>query len=200
MFDQSSSREILEAVAGKLTENGMHTIVVPTGADARARILQMVDPLSEVMLMTSITLETMGLPQVMKDGGYTMIRDIFTNENVSIKHKRELGAAPDVSIASAHAVTKAGEIIIVSGTGSQMPAVAYGAGKAILVIGAQKIVENIEEGMKRVYEYVLPLESIRANKAYNKTTGSSVNKILMIKKEAQAGRIEVILVEEKLGF
>lgn len=49
-------------------------------------------------------------------------------------------------------------------------------------------------------EYVLPLESERANKAYNITTGSNVSKLLIINKEKIPGRLTLILVKEKLGF
>jgi hypothetical protein len=68
------------------------------------------------------------------------------------------------------------------------------------VVGAQKIVKDVDEGFKRIYEYVLPKESVRANKAYNITTGSFVSKLLMINREVRPGRIKVILVKEKLGF
>jgi hypothetical protein len=50
---------------------------------------------------------------------------------------RKLGAAPDYIVGSAHAVTDDGEIIIGSGSGSQLGAYAYAGGNVILVIGHQ---------------------------------------------------------------
>jgi len=70
----------------------------------------------------------------------------------------------------------------------------------IWVVGTQKIVKNVDEGMKRIYEYVLPLESVRLNKAYNISTGSFVSKLLILNREIVPGRITIILVKEKLGF
>ena len=68
----------------------------------------------------------------------------------------------------------------------------------IFVAGTQKIVKDNAEGLRRIYEYVLPLEDVRAQKAYG--MHSNVSKILIINKEIVPERIIVILVKEKLGF
>jgi hypothetical protein len=74
---------------------------------------------------------------------------------------RKLGAAPDYVIGSAHAVTDAGEIIVGSGSGSQLGAYAFAGGHVILVIGHQKLVRDLDEGLRRVREYSLPREHAR---------------------------------------
>jgi L-lactate utilization protein LutC len=200
MFKEKTGLDVLNAVAEKLTANGMSAIVVSSADEAKTKVLDMISKDESVMTMTSITLNTVGLGQALEEGGYKLARTELMSPDVAPKHKKEIGAAPDVSVASVHAITKNGEIMIASATGSQLPAAAYGADKVIFVVGGQKIVENMEEGMKRIYEYVLPLESVRANEAYGINTGSSVNKMLVISKEIQPGRINVILVDEALGF
>ena len=110
----------------------------------------------------------------------------------------KLGAAPDWVVASLHAVTEDGHMLIASNTGSQLSAEAYAGGKIVFVAGCQKIVKDTREGIKRIYEYCLPLEDERARKTYGMS--SAVNKILIINKEVMPERITVILVKEKLGF
>jgi len=109
-----------------------------------------------------------------------------------------LGAAMVYVIGSVHAVTQNGQVMIASASGSQLPAYAYAALNVIWIVGAQKIVANLDEGMKRIYEYVLPLEDARAMKAYNMHSG--VNKMLVINKEIFPGRIKMILIKEIVGF
>ena len=96
-------------------------------------------------------------------------------------------------------MTEDGAAVIASATGSQLSAYAFGAEKIIWIVGAQKITPNLDEALKRVYEYTLPLESERAKKAYG-VPGSAVNKLLIIKKEWQPDRITMIIVNEALGF
>ncbi len=113
---------------------------------------------------------------------------------------QKLGAAPEYVIGSVHTVTEDGHVLIIaSASGSQLPAYVYAAEHVIWVVGTQKIVKNIEEGMKRIYKYVLPLESARAHKAYG-VPGSSVNKLLIVNKEPVPNRITIILVQQPLGF
>ena len=83
------------------------------------------------------------------------------------------------------------------GSGSQLGPYASGAGNVIFVVGAQKIVPNLETGLRRIYEYSYPLEDARARQAYG--FGSRVAKILIINIE-NPGRVSVILVKERLGF
>ena len=111
---------------------------------------------------------------------------------------RRLGAAPDVMLGSVHAVTETGSLVVASMSGSQLGPYVSGAGRVILVVGAQKVVADLEEGLRRIEEYVLPLEDARAQAAYGVSSG--VNKVLVINREFMPGRITVVIVDEVLGF
>src|SRR6266566_5166952 len=58
-----------------------------------------------------------------------------------------------------------GEIIVGSGSGSQLGAYAYAGGNVILVVGHQKLVRDVDEGLRRVREYSLPREFARMQDA-----------------------------------
>ena len=88
--------------------------------------------------------------------------------------------------------------MVASASGSQLGPYGYAAGKVIWVVGAQKIVPNLEEGLHRIEEYAFPLEDARAQAAYGVHSG--VNKVLIINREITPGRITVVLVDEVLGF
>jgi hypothetical protein len=83
-------------------------------------------------------------------------------------------------------------------SGSQLAPYVGGAGRVILVVGTQKIVPDVDDGLRRIYDYAFPLEDARAQAAYG--IHSSVNKIVIINREINPGRITVVLVDEALGF
>ena len=83
-------------------------------------------------------------------------------------------------------------------SGSQLGPYVAGAGRVILVVGTQKIVSNLEEGLRRIYDYSFPLEDARAQAAYG--IHSAVNKIVIINREIVPDRITVVFVDEVLGF
>jgi hypothetical protein len=200
-FGELADQKTIDRAVQALNRNGIKTIIVGNGEEARKKALELLPADAEVMNMSSVTLDSAGISKEINESGrYNPVRKKFAAMDKATQGSlmQKLGAAPDYAIGSVHAVTENGEVIVVSQTGSQLPAYAFGSGHVIWVVGAQKFVKNIEKGMKRVYEYVLPLENERAMKAYGK--GSNVNKILIINKEINPERITMIIVKEKLGF
>ena len=190
---------VIKKTVSALKANGMEASVVENGEDARKKVFEILPENAEVMVMSSVTLDTIGVSKGIESAKFNSVRKKLMDTATQGVEKRKLGAAPEWTIGSAHAVTEDGHVLIASNTGSQLPAYAYGAGNVIWVVGTQKIVKNTEEGIKRIYEHSLPLESERARKAYG-VPGSAVNKLLIVNKETIQGRITMILVKEKLGF
>jgi len=95
-------------------------------------------------------------------------------------------------------VAEDGRVIVASRSGSQLGLYVSGAGKVIWVVGAQKIVCDVAEGLRHMEEYSLPLEDQRAQKAYG--IHSEIAKLLIFNKEVIPGRITLILVKEESGF
>jgi hypothetical protein len=111
---------------------------------------------------------------------------------------RRIAATPDFVLGSIHAVTETGSMVIASGSGSQLPASAGGAGQAIWIVGAQKIVPDLPTALRRVEEHCLPLETERAMKVYGYP--SAVSRLLVLNREPYAGRATVLLLREAVGF
>ncbi|MBI2020381.1 LUD domain-containing protein [Candidatus Daviesbacteria bacterium] len=198
-----ADQQTIDRTIQALNSNGINAKFVQTGEQAKEVVLEMIPQGAEVFTQTSITLETIEiLADLNQSGRYDSVRKKLNHMNRETQNSmmQKLGAGPDWTIGSVHAVTEDGYIFIASNTGSQLSAYSGGAIYVIWIVGAQKIVKDNDEALKRIYEYVLPLESERANKAYNITTGSNVSKLLIVNKEVKPGRISLILVGEKLGF
>ncbi|MBI4457910.1 LUD domain-containing protein [Candidatus Uhrbacteria bacterium] len=200
-FDILASDEAIVKTVAALAANGIATIVVENGEAAKRKVLELVPEGAEVMTMSSVTLDIIGLLKELNESGkFAPIRAKFKamDRKTQGSLMQKMGAGPDWAIGSVHAVTEDGHVLIASATGSQLPAYAYGSSHVVWVVGAQKIVRDSDEGMRRIYEHCLPLEDARARKVYG--IGSGVNKVLTINKEVQAGRITMVIVKEKLGF
>lgn len=200
-YGELASASSIEKVVGELAKKGITALVVENGQAAKEKVLEIIPAGAEVMNMTSMTLENTGIAKALSEPGkFDFIRKKLEkmDDKTEGMAKRRLGAAPEWVVGSIHALTEEGEAIIASASGSQLPAYAYGAPHVIWVVGTQKIVKNLDEGLRRIYEYTFPLEDERARKAYG--MGSGVNKILIVNKEFTSGRITIILVKEKLGF
>lgn len=189
----------IDQIIDALRVNGIEARFSKNGEEAKKEVFSIIPEGAEVLTMTSVTLDTLGIAKEINESGKFVSSRNKLNAGGEKKRMKEIGAASDWVIGSAHALTEDGKILIASNTGSQLPAYAYASGKVVFVIGAQKIVKNFDEGLKRIYEYVLPLESERARKAYG-VAGSFVSKLLVINKEVEPGRIHVVIVGEPVGF
>ena len=200
-FAQLATDEQIARTAKALEVNGIHTIIAENGEEARRIFFELVSEGAEVFLGASVTLETLGIKDVIdKSGRYDAIRPkmFAMNRETQGREIRKLGSAPDYAAGSVHAVTEDGQVLIASNTGSQLGPYASGAGKVVWIVGAQKIVKDLNEGLRRIYEYDLPLETEHMRQLYNAGTG--VNKVLIVNREIRPKRITMIIVKEELGY
>ncbi len=199
MYDTPKNNETIEKTIKALVENGIEAIFAKDKENAKNIVLGMIPKEASVMTMTSVTLDETGIAKEINESGNFNSARKKLETTTDPKEKKIIANIPDFTVGSVHAVTEDGRIIIASNTGSQLPAYVYTADHVIWVVGTQKIVSDLDEGVKRLYDYVLPLESERAKAAYG-VSGSFVSKFLVINKEVNAGRMIVVFVPEKLGY
>ncbi|MCI4348332.1 MAG: lactate utilization protein [Thermoplasmata archaeon] len=200
-YAKPATDEQVHRAAAHLTEHGIQAKVVVDRAEALRTVLSLIPEHSEVFTSTSETLAQIGLVRELEESGkYDSVRKRMMSLDRATQQREihELGQTPPYAVGSVHAVTEEGDLLIASATGSQLGPYAYGAGKVIWVVGAQKVVPTLQDGLNRLREYAYPMEDARALEAYGINSG--VNKILIISKEFSPGRATVILVQEALGF
>jgi hypothetical protein len=200
-YAKPATRAQLERAAAHLKEHGIDAVVTSDRAGALRTVLSLIPEHSEVLLSTSETLSQIGLTKEVEESGkFESIRKRLyaLDRKTQQREARQLSQAPQFEVGSVHAVTEEGELLIASATGSQLGPYAFGAGKVVWVVGAQKLVPTLQDGLKRLREYSLPLEDARALQAYGMNSG--LNKTLIVSREVNPGRATVILVEEVLGF
>lgn len=201
-WSELANNESIAKTIESLKANGIDAMAVENAQEAKEKALELLGQNAEVMSMSSVTLDTTGISkEIQESGNYNSVNSKLAKMDRKTQgmEMQRLGAAPEYAVGSVHAVTEDGKVIIASNSGSQLPAYAYGAPHVLWVVGTQKIVKNVDQGIKRIYEYVLPLESERVKKAYGMKR-SNVSKMLIINKENAEGRLTLILVKEKLGF
>ena len=203
-FTEPAPAERLEKVAAALTDNGFEAEVLGGAAAARARVGELVPAGATVFTGASETLRLSGISEDIDDSGrYDSVRarSLAMDRTTQRDEIRRALASPDVILGSVHAVTDTGSLVIASASGSQLTGYSGGAGHAIWVVGAQKVVPDLETALRRVETHCLRLEDERAMKAYG--TGSSLNRLLVLHSLSPhyfPGRGTVLLLREAIGF
>ena len=201
LFSEVVSDEQIRRTAQALEANGIKTLIAENAEEAKRLFYELVPDEAEIFLGASVTLETLGIQnEIDKSGRFDALRPkmFAMNRETQGREIRKLVGAPDYAAGSVHAVTEDGHVLIASNTGSQLGAYATSAGKVIWVVGAQKLVKDLNEGMKRIEEYVMPLEEEHMQQLYHVST--NVSKVLIVNREIRPNRITMIIVKEKIGF
>ena len=201
LFTGPAAEQSLQRAAAALTEHGFIVEILDDAAAARARVAELIPEGASVFTGASETLRLSGIDDdINTSGRYDSVKargwkmDRATQRN-------EIWAAlsvPDVIVGSVAAVTETGSLVAGSASGSQLPGYAGAAAKAIWVVGAQKIVPDLDTALRRVEEHCLPLENERAQKVYGQP--SALNRVLIMNAETEPGRGTVLLIREAIGF
>jgi LUD domain len=200
-FGMMASDEQIDEASAALGRNGFATFVVDSGERARETVRSIVPIGAEVFNNTSRTLEVLGIAEdIERSGLYQPLRPRLyqMDREMQAREMRQLGAAPDFVVGSAHALSLNGSILVASASGSQLGPLVSGAGHVVLVIGVQKIVTDVGAGLRRIDEYCLPLEDRRARETYGVASG--VNNVLIINRVVAPKRVTAVLLREPVGF
>lgn len=199
-FTALPDERTLAATVAALEGNGFGAELVDDLDAARESVLARIPERSAVMTNVSVTLEATGIAQAVDEGGrYDSVRAkaVGLDHVEQLREIKALMGQPDVSLGSVHAITRGGTLVIASALGSQLASYTWGATQVIFVVGAQKLVADLETAQERIYDHCLGLENARTQEAYGKD--SRVGKILEIHQE-EPGRIHVVLIREAVGF
>ena len=156
----------------------------------------------------SVTLNECGIIDLLKSRKDITYLDRENCEDVQ-KLYRECFSA-DVYLTSSNAITKKGELYNVDGNGNRVAAMLFGPKKVIVIIGVNKIVENVDEAVKRVEEVAAVKNNIRLNKknpcvqaghcVHCNSPVKICREYTLITSSAIEKRIHIICVNQNLGY
>jgi L-lactate utilization protein LutC len=204
-YTQLPTQETVTKTIEALKARNIEGHSVATGADALAKVKELIPAGASVNNGSSTTLHQIGLVDYLKDSasnGWKNLHAASITETDPEKKAAAKDAAhfADFYLGSVHALTEDGELVIASASGSQLPSIVHTAKNIIFVVSSMKIMANLEAALDRVRTHVVPLEDARM-KSVN-MGGTALAKIVLFEMEpAFTGRkIHVIFVNEALGF
>jgi L-lactate utilization protein LutB len=205
---------MIEQLSAALAARGIELVPAADSREALGIVLERIPKGAGVMNGGSATLEDIGLLDALRDGPYKWLRPAIaaTHEREERTLRRRQATTADWLVGGVNAITMAGEIVNVDGSGNRLAGYAFGAGKVILVAGVNKVVPDLAAALDRIRNTAAVQECRKLEKNTPcALTGRCDNeacrgpdrqcgKILIIENEKIAGRITLVLIGERLGF
>ncbi len=183
-----------------------------TAAEARALVNELIPDGATVCVGGSVTLNETGIMDDITSGRYNFIDRFHTKSFEEMLDKYREGYFADVMVSSTNAITKEGQLVNIDCTGNRTSQIVFGPKKVIIVAGVNKIVDTVEDGVKRA-KSVAPLNARRITHKTPCATDDNCNctdcrsnaRVCNVTSIVEGchyfpGRITVILVPEVLGY
>ena len=194
----------LDTTVSALTANGFMPEVLDTKEAALARIKDLIPAGSSIMNGASRTLEQVGYIDYLKAGEHgwkNLHADILAEtDEVKKAELRKYSVVSDYYLGSAHVITEAGQIVVASNSGSQLPHLAFTSPNIILVVSTKKLAPTLTEAFDRIDSHIVPLEDVRMHEVYGFGTLHAKTLILHKENGAIGRKVHVLFVKEDLGF
>ena len=157
----------------------------------------------------SMTLDQNGFKTAVAEAGFELIVRENYKSPAEVKECNAKLVNADAFLMSTNAITLDGELVNIDGRGNRVSFLIYGPESVIVVAGMNKVVSNVEDGIRRVRNIATPPNCVRLNcKTPCAETGkcgecfndSICCEFVVTRMSRVPNRIKVILVGEELGY
>ncbi|WP_027633712.1 lactate utilization protein [Clostridium hydrogeniformans] len=176
----------------------------------KSYILELIPLNSTVGIGHSTTLEKISLTSSLIEKGYTVYDKELSKDKIEGTSIKKKALTSDWYITGSNAISIDGRIVNVDHSGNRVSAISFGPDKVIIVVGKNKIVDTLENAIKRVKNISCPLNAKRAgynppcvelNKCVDCTSKERVCNILsIVEGQIDKNRISLFIVNEESGF
>ena len=198
-------------VIKSLERNNMTGIYVKTKEASLDKVLSLVPEGSKVGTGGALSLDQIGIKDVLRMGKYNFIDRNLPGLSDDEKDKmRKESLLADVFLTSTNALTLDGKLVDTDGFGNRVAAMSFGPSKVIVVVGINKIVTDLEAAMRRIKDYVTPIHARRLDRSAPcaqkgvcvdcHTFERLCNVVCIIENQHEKDRITVIIVGQELGI
>ncbi|MBR6596103.1 MAG: lactate utilization protein [Oscillospiraceae bacterium] len=181
-----------------------------TSEEALEKALSLIPEGESVGWGGATSAEQIGLLKALRTGPYNAIdRDTAASPEARTEMMRRC-LLTDTFVTGANAISLEGELVNIDGMGNRVAAIVYGPKKVLVIAGVNKITDTLEDALNRARTVAAPINkqrfgtdtpcTVTGSCADCLSEGCICNQILITRNCRPAGRIQVIIVGEELGF
>jgi len=205
----------LNDLKSELEANNFEVFLVENRQAANQIVLGTIIPQLNVKTVSwggSMTVVASGVYEALKQRTDLTVFDTYdrTVSPEESMNRRRQALAADLFVMGSNAVTETGTLVNLDMFGNRVAGLTFGPKNVIVLVGRNKIVDDIEEAMYRIKNYAAPINAARLDKKTPcvktgycddcKSPDRICNTWTITEKSYPKGRIKVVLINEDLGF
>ena len=186
-----------EVLIKNLTSRHFGACYCATKEEALEKALSLIPEESKVGWGGAMSAQEIGLLSALEVGNWNAVG-------------RDTGSGVDVFITGANALSIDGQMVNIDGLGNRVSAIIYGPKTVIVIAGMNKVVDSLEDAIRRARTIAAPMNMQRFQKTTPcaasgvchdcKSEDCICNHMVITRHGRPNGRIQFVLVGEELGF
>lgn len=222
---QQRNQLLAEGLIKQLRRRNIDAQYCETAAQARAAALALIAEGETVSWGGSVTLAECGLLAAVKETAQAGRIQVIDRDSAATPEERfqrmRQALLADTYLTSFNAVSEDGQLVNVDSVGNRTAAIAFGPRQVIAVVGLNKVVKTVEEAVSRARNFAAPANQLRCQQDPQlkgapgsvrtpclksgtcsdcRQPGCICSQIVITRMSKIAGRLQVILVGETLGY
>ena len=205
----------LETLKETLVSNNFEVFIAGNAREAGRMVMDKILPKLAPKTISwggSMTFVATELYDILKAYPNAEILDTFDKSlspEESLERRRQ-SLLVDLFITGTNAVTRSGELVNLDMIGNRVSGITFGPRNVVVMVGRNKVVEDLEAAIERIKDYAAPVNAMRLNKKTPcaktgvceecKSPERICNSWTITQKSFPKGRIKVVLINENLGL
>ena len=207
---EDAKKRMAENVISNLKKRNMEGIYCQDKKEAAEKILSLIEPGASIGWGGSVSVRELGILDELERSGHEM-RDYPMKDKVVMGNPSYLGScSADYFLMGTNAITTKGELVNIDGAGNRVACLIHGPKHVIIVVGMNKLVRSIEDGIDRIQTQACPIiADATGRKTPCGVKGVCMDcqspecmccSIVVTRRSRYDGRIKVVIVGEDLGY
>ena len=204
---QKRNELLAETVIKGLKSRNMTGYYAATKEEALKQVMDLIPEGGTVTMGGCMSAHEIGAVEALKAGNYNFIdRDEYEDKRKAML----LAYDADVFLSIANAMTDDGILVNIDGNANRVSCIAQGPKKVVFIVSLNKVMSDLDSAMKRARNVAAPANAQRFNiDTPCKKTGKCFDcksptticcQMLITRYSMHPGRINVVLVNDELGF
>jgi hypothetical protein len=203
--------ERMREVVEKLKAHDFEALYVKTKEEAVKEVRKYIIPDMKIGVGGSVTIRGLGILEELRARGNVIydhwIPGLSKEESLRFRKSQ---MTSDLFLSSINAITMNGELVNIDGVGNRVNGTIFGPGKVVLVAGYNKIVEDVQEAIKRIKNVAAPINAKRLSidvpcakvgKCVDCNSPQRICRVVVIhERKPMLTDMLIILVGEELGY
>jgi L-lactate utilization protein LutB len=203
-------RDKIENLIRNLKARNIDACYFESAEQCKDRLLELIPNYCSVGIGNSQTLIKMNISKLLLERGNIVFDKTMARDKREVTEMKKKSLLTDYYISSTNAISVQGHLVNIDHSGNRVAAMMYGPEQVVVIVGINKIVDSLDDAIKRARNTAAPANAKRAGLnppcvsvgecVDCRSSDRACNNMVIIEGQNVGDRMKVFIINENLGY